>query len=89
MSEKSSTPFLLSFGILIDTAVMWLQVITVIDLKPVLFFVLTFKDAALMNTNTITQMQCASKSHKLFSYFFPPLAARGSSHPDTAKLLLI
>lgn len=77
MSEKSSTPencnlvYLLSFGILIDTAVMWLQVITVIDLKPVLFLVLTFKDAALMNTNMITQMQCASKSHKLFRYFFP------------------
>lgn len=77
MSEKSSTPencnlvYLLSFGILIDTAVMWLQVITVIDLKPVLFFVLTFKDAALMNTNMITQMRCASKSHKLFRYFFP------------------
>lgn len=50
MSEKSSTPencnlvYLLSFGILIDTVVMWLQVITVMDLKPVLFFVLTFKD---------------------------------------------
>lgn len=76
MSEKSSTPenfklgYLLSFGILIDTAVMWLQVITVIDLKPLLFFVLTFKDAALMNTNMITQMQCACKNHKLFSCFF-------------------